>query len=107
PKSDGTHRLCTDYRKLNQVTRMDAYPLPRIDDLIDAVGQAKFITRMDLLKGYYQIPLSQNAKKLTAFITNDGLYQYTVLPFGLCNAPSTFQRVMNYLFQDIHDTGVY
>ena len=95
PKPDGTHRLCIDYRKLNQITKIDAYPLPRIDDLIDAVGQANFITKIDLLKGYYQIPLSENAKQLTAFVTHDGLFQFSVLPFGLCNAPSTFQRLMN------------
>ena len=75
PKSDGTFQFCTDFRKLNAVTRADSYPLPRIEDCIDHVGKAKYVTTFDLLKGYWQIPLTERAKKLSAFMTPKGLYQ--------------------------------
>ena len=71
------------------------------------IRKAKFVSKIDLLKGYYQIPLTDNAKLISAFITPEGLYQYTVLPFGLCNAAATFQRLMNKLISGISGTGVY
>jgi len=107
PKPDKSFRMCTDYRKVNALTRLDSYPLPRIDDLIDAVGKSRFVTKIDLLKGYYQVPLTEQAKLISAFITPDGLYQYTVMPFGLTNAPATFQRLMNKIISGIKGTGVY
>ena len=73
-------RFCTDYRKVNTVTVKDSYPLPRVDDVIDAIGNAKFVTKINLLKGYYQVELSDNAKEISAFITPFGLYEYTVMP---------------------------
>ena len=105
PKPDGSSRLCTDYRKLNQVTIPDAYPLPFLDSLIDAVGESKYITTIDMQKGYYQIGMTEAAKEKSAFITPFGLFQYKVLPFGMCNAPATFQRIINYVIQDLE--GVY
>ena len=107
PKQDNSFRLCTDYRKVNQVTVRDSYPLPLIEDLLDNVGNAKFISTMDLTKGYYQIPLTDRAKTISAFITPFGLYQYTVLPFGMTNAPSTFQRVINTVIRDLPGTWAY
>ena len=107
PKEDGQLRLCTDYRRVNAVTVPDAYPLPRIDDLIDKVGQTNYITNIDLLKGYYQIPLTEKAQQISAFITPFGLFQYRVMPFGMRNAPSTFQRAMDYLLQDLAGVSVY
>ncbi|XP_076031965.1 uncharacterized protein LOC143019869 [Oratosquilla oratoria] len=95
PKPDGSMRLCIDYRKLNAVTELDSYPLPRIDDVIDEVGRAQWVTKLDLLQGYYQVRLSERSRAISAFITPEGLYQFTVLPFGLRNAPATFQRLMN------------
>ncbi|XP_076053676.1 uncharacterized protein LOC143032679 [Oratosquilla oratoria] len=95
PKPDGSMRLCIDYRKLNAVTEPDSYPLPRIDDVIDEVGRAQWVTKLDLLQGYYQVRLSERSRAISAFITPEGLYQFTVLPFGLRNAPATFQRLMN------------
>ena len=79
PKPNGTYRMCTDYRKINTVTKTDSFPIPRIDDCIDKVGKAKFVTKCDLLKGFWQIPLTDRAKEISAFVTPDGLYQYKVV----------------------------
>ena len=86
PKSDGTLHFCTDFCKLNALSQTDSYPLPRIEDCIDRIGSSKYVTKMDLLKGYWQVPLTDRAKQLSAFVTPDGLYQYRVMPFGLKNA---------------------
>ena len=107
PKEGGQLRFCTDYRRVNTVTVPDAYPLPRVDDLIDEVGQAKYITKLDLLKGYYQIPLTEDAQQISAFITPFGLFHYLVAPFGMRNCPATFQRAMNNLTQGLKGVSVY
>ena len=103
----GKVRLCTDYRKVNLVTVKDSYPLPRIDDILDAIGNAKYLTQIDMLRGYYQILLTDRAKLISAFITPFGLFQYERLPFGLSNAPATFQRVVNGVIQDLDGTYAY
>lgn len=82
-KKDGGVRLCVDYRKLNQITKFDAYPMPRIEELLDQIGTATFITTLDLAKGYWQVPMSLEDREKTAFITPKGLYQFTTMPFGL------------------------
>ncbi|KFD60069.1 hypothetical protein M514_10279 [Trichuris suis] len=92
-KKDNSIRLCVDYRKLNEVTRKDAYPLPRIDETLDALAGARYFSTIDLLSGYWQVELTDRAKK-TAFITHDGLFHFNVMPFGLTGAPATFQRLM-------------
>lgn len=89
-KPDGSYRFCTDYRKLNSITKPDCYPLPRIDDCVDRVGSAKFVSKFDLLKGYWQVPLTARARELSAFVTPDDFLQYRVMPFGVRNAPATF-----------------
>ena len=97
PKSNGTYRMCTDYRKVNSVTKTDSFPIRIIDDCIDKVGNSKYmyVTKFDLLKGFWQVPLTDRAKEVSAFATPNGLYQYKVMPFGMKNSPATFQRLVN------------
>ena len=101
PKHDGGFRFCTDFRKVNDKTKSDSFPIPRIADCIDQIGNAKFVSTFDMLKGYWQVPLTQRAREISAFVTPSGLYQYKVMPFGMKNAPATFQRMVNKLVQDI------
>ena len=89
-KKDGTLRMCVDYRRLNSVSQADAYPMPRIDDLIDRLGKAKYITTIDLTRGYWQVPVVEASRSKTAFTTLVGLFQFRVMPFGLHGAPATF-----------------
>ena len=110
PKPDGSNRFVTDFRKVNDVTRKDSYPLPRVDLLIDEVGNAKYVTKLDLMKGYWQIPLTERAKDISAFSTgspNSGLWRYLVCPFGMCNSGQTFQRFMDTVIRGLHNTAVY
>ena len=107
PKPDGTYRLCTDFRKVNSVTKTDSYPIPRIDDCIDKIGSAKFVSKFDLLKGYWQVPLTERAREVSAFVTPDGLYQYKVMPFGMKNAPATFQRMIHSLLRHLEGCEAY
>lgn len=107
PKPDGTYRFVTDFRKVNAVTKSDSFPIPRIDDCIDNLGKAKYVSKFDLMKGYWQVPLTDNAKEISAFVTPDGLYQYKVMAFGMKNAPATFQRMMHSLLHNIQGCEVY
>ena len=100
-KHDGGFRFCTDFRKVNDKTKSDSFPIPRIADCIDQIGNAKFVSTFDMLKGYWQVPLTQRAREISAFVTPSGLYQYKVMPFGMKNAPATFQRMVNKLVRDI------
>ena len=100
-KKDGSVRWCIDYRKLNDVTVKDAYPLPRIDSCLDCLASAKLFSTLDLQSGYWQLNLEEKDRCKTAFITKYGLYEYTTLPFGLCGAPSTFQRCMEMVLRGL------
>ena len=99
-KDDGT-RFCVDYRRFNLAMVKDAYPLPRIDDTLDMlVGKRWFLT-LDLASGYWQVSLSPDARCKTAFATHSGLFQFKVMPFGLCNAPATFEQLMDRVLQGL------
>ena len=98
-KKDKSLRMCVDYRALNQQTVKNRYALPRIDDLIDQLSGAKYFTSLDLAQGYHQIRVTKEDVPKTAFRTPLGHFQYLVLPFGLTNAPATFQSTMNELFR--------
>ena len=100
-KKNGKLRFCVDYRKLNSITKKDTYPLPRIDEMLDNLGKAKWFTSLDLTSGYWQVQVKEEDKEKTAFITKYGLYEFNVMPFGLCNAPSTFQRLMDVVLSSV------
>ena len=93
-KKDCPTRFCADYRKLNHVTPKDAYPLLHIDVTLDTLHGSLWFTTFDLLSGYWQVEVAEADKDKTVFCTTEGLYQFRVMPFGLCNAPASFQRLM-------------
>ena len=97
PKSDGSFRFCVDYRKLNEVTIKDTYPLPRMDDCIDSLGEATVFSSLDANWGYWQIAVADEDKDKTAFTSHVGTYRFLRMPFGLTNAPATFQRTLDIL----------
>jgi hypothetical protein len=105
-KKSGEMRLCVDYRMLNKVTIKDSYPLPVAEDLMDRLHGMKCATKLDLRSGYHQILIKAEHRERTAFVTRYGTYEWTVMPFGLCNAPATFQRLMNTIFRDLLDRCV-
>ena len=100
-KKDCSVRWCIDYRKVNDVTIKDAYPLPKISQCLDCLSASNWFSSLDLQSGYWQIKLEERDRQKTAFITKYGLYEYTKMPFGLCNAGSTFQRCMELIFRGL------
>lgn len=103
-KKDNTWRFCVDYRRLNKITKKDVYPLPRIDDALDSLHNANYFSSIDMRSGYWQISVDEKDREKTAFVTPDGLYEFRVMPFGLCNAPATFERMMDSLLRGLRWT---
>ncbi|CAH8642613.1 unnamed protein product [Dicrocoelium dendriticum] len=100
-KKNGSLRLCIDYRKLNDVTRKDSFPLPRIDDTLEALSGAQWFSTLDLASGYWQVEIDPKDREKTAFIIPSGLYEFQTMPFGLTNAPATFQRLMQIVLRTL------
>lgn len=101
-KKDGTVRFCIDFRKLNDITIKDVFPLPRTSDLLESFQGSKIFSTLDAAAGYWQVPLTEDAVPKSAFICSEGLFEFLVMPFGLCNAPATYQRIMNVLLAGLN-----
>jgi hypothetical protein len=99
-KKDGSMRMCIDYRNLNVMIVKNKYPLPRIDDLLDQLKDAKFFSKIDLRSGYHQMKIRSEDIPKTTFVTRYGRYEFTVVSFGLTNAPAYFMNMMNKVFMD-------
>ena len=100
-KKEGTYRFCVDYKRVNSVSKKDAFPIPDIQDAIDHLRGAKYFATFDLLSGYWQLRLTERAKERSVFCTRRGLYQFTKMPFGLAGAPSSFCRLMSIVLRDL------
>ena len=92
-KPDGSTRICGDYRLLNAGTKVDKYPLPRVDECLDVLSGQKYFSTLDLATSNWQIKMAEESQEKTAFTTHNGFYEFTVMMFGLCNAPTAFQRL--------------
>ena len=101
PKSDGTLRLCTDFRKVNAVTQADPFPLPRVEDLLDRIGHYRYLTKLDMTRGYWQVPQDDPSVPISAFVTPFGHFQWRYMAFGLRNAGATFSRLVSKLLHGL------
>ncbi|UYV72257.1 K02A2.6-like [Cordylochernes scorpioides] len=101
PKKNGDYRLCVDYRRINDETLLDPFPFPRIDDIINVFGGCRFFSKLDLKDGFWQLGVSENTRKYTAFVTPSGHYEFLKLPFGWKNSPAKFQRIMTTILGDL------
>ena len=105
-KKDGTKRFCVDFRKLNNITKLNSYPLPVIDDILALLGKSKYFTSLDLKSGYWQVLMDDADKEKTAFTCHKGLFEFNVMPFGLTNAPAIFQELMNRVLEGLTEFSV-
>lgn len=101
-KKDGSRRFCVDYQALNDLTVKDSYPFPRIDNTLDDLTGACWFSTLDLKSGYHQVEVAEEDKAKTAFSFGQGLWQFMVMPFGLCNAPICFERLMERVLERFH-----
>ncbi|CAF0859482.1 unnamed protein product [Brachionus calyciflorus] len=106
-KPDGSERFCVDYRKVNGVTLKDSFPMPNIENRLNKLHGSKFFTSLDCISGYWQIKLSERAKQISSFICSLGLFSFNVMPFGLCNAGATFQRIIEILLTELSNSLAY
>ena len=103
-KGNGKLRFCIDYRKLNEITRKDRYPLPLVEEILSRINNAKIFTKIDIRQAFHRIRVDPSSEELTTFRTRYGTFKCKVLPFGLTNGPSTYQRYMNdVLFEYLDD----
>lgn len=105
-KKDGSNRVCVDYRKLNGMVLKDAFPIPVVDDVLAKLQAAQWFSVMDLENGFFHVPIQEESKKYTAFVTKKGLYEFNRTPFGFCNSPAVFIRFVNYVFQPLINENV-
>src|SRR6218665_3323649 len=103
PKPDGTGRLFVDYRKLNNLTEPDPFPMPRIDALLDRLGGATIMTKLDMTRGYWQVPIASSDVSLTGFVMSQGHFYWRFLPFGPRNVPATFSRLFTKVFKGLEE----
>ena len=101
-KKDGSTRFCVDYHRLNAATVKDTCPLPRIDDSLRLLGRQQWFSMMDLASGYWQVPMSPGDSRKAAFVTHEGLFQFQVMPFGVCNVLATIERLMDRVLSGMH-----
>ena len=106
-KKDGSLRLCIDYRRLNELTKKDRFPLPLIEELLERLVGARVFTKVDLRSGFYQVAMAEDSVQRTAFVTPDGSFEWLAMPMGLCNAPSTFQRLMQKALKGLKFVCIY
>ena len=104
-KKDNTFRLCLDYRACNARSKQDGYPQPLIAETLEYLGKSKYFSTLDLAAGYWQVEMNSNSIDMTAFCTAKGLWEWLVMPFGLCSATNTFQRLMNLVVGDLNHNG--
>ena len=107
PKADGTQWMCFNYRTVNAVTQTDSFLIPRLEDCFDRVDKSKYVTKIDLLKSYWQVPLTDRAKEISAFVIQDALFSCKVMPFNRKNSAATFQRLMNRVLAGLTNCKAY
>lgn len=106
PKKDGTKRMCVDFRKINSKIIKDRFPMPLIEDQIDQLQPGKIFTTLDLANGFFHVPIKQECRKYTSFVTHSGQYEFKRMPFGLCNSPAIFCRFINVIFRSLIAQGI-